>query len=244
MRVSFPFLACLFVFLNYSGLFAQDNDSLSLAGKFPYMSVDEREMIREINLLRSDPPAYTKYIKPYLESAEKIFKENGRGPRNYSLRFHSKSNGIDREKIDTTWHYTYEEEVKAIRGLMTDLKKLKNLSILVPDSGIYIAAKLFAEDQDRHEWKLAHRGSDGSWPWERITLHSPSMQFGNENIAGNAPHATPRQVLIQLLIDSGIPSYGHRYNILDPRWTHIACKVQRIEDSMSWWLQEFGETKK
>jgi uncharacterized protein YkwD len=45
-------------------------------------------------------------------------------------------------------------------------------------------------------------------------------EFGNENIAGNSMEiVTARDIVIQLLVDSGIPGYGHRYNLLDPAWT-------------------------
>ena len=89
-----------------------------------------------------------------------------------------------------------------------------------------------------------HTGTDGSHPWDRITLFSPTMVFGNENIAGNSKEPiTARDIVIQLLVDDGIPGYGHRYNLLDPHWTHIACKGKLVK-GMSWWIQNFGEKQK
>jgi uncharacterized protein YkwD len=88
-----------------------------------------------------------------------------------------------------------------------------------------------------------HTGSDGSAPWDRILTFSPAMSFGNENIAGNSlRNVTARDIVIQLLIDNGIPGYGHRYNLLDPGWTHVACR-QEIFREMHWWIQNFGRKK-
>jgi len=206
------------------------------------MSAAEKEMIYEINKLRHDPSSYLQYILPMLEDAKKTVQDYGKGPRNYSISF-SSEHGTDKNNVDTTWHYQYEEEVKALESLVSDLKKLKSLSVLQPDIGIYRAAVNHATDQANHEWKIGHTGTDGSAPWDRITKFSPKMEFGNENIAGRSGQPTPRDILLQLLIDSGIPGYGHRYNILDPQWTHVACKSERA-DYMNWWLQEFGKIKR
>ncbi len=89
-----------------------------------------------------------------------------------------------------------------------------------------------------------HTGSDGSAPWDRILQFSPAMRFGNENIAGNSrKDISARDIVIQLLIDDGIPGYGHRYNLLDPYWTHVACRTE-LYNGMHWWIQNFGIRKK
>jgi uncharacterized protein YkwD len=235
----------LIIFFMLVSAFARSQDSsiLSTAAKCGYMTADEREMIYEINRLRANPRSYLVYITPMLEAAKKRLKEYGKGPKNYSLSFNS-TNGIERFNIDTTWHFVNEEEVKALTSLVNDLKTLKPLSVLQPDSGIYTAAAKHAADQREHDWQLAHTGTDGSSPWDRITKFSPSMKFGNENIAGNSEHVKARDIVIQLLVDDGIPGYGHRYNLLNPEWTHIACKGERYHDQMSWWIQDFGVHRK
>jgi uncharacterized protein YkwD len=224
---------------------AQLIDSLNTAKDCNYMTKEEKEMIYEINQVRSNPQSYLKYITPLLEEAQKKLKDYGKGSENYSLTFTSTTkNGKATQKIDTTWHYTNEEEVKALSTLAADLKKLKSLSVLKPDRGIYNAAKKHAKDQHAHDWKLMHTGSDGSDPWDRVTKFSPSMSFGNENIAGSSASPTPRDIVLQLLIDSGIPGYGHRYNMLDPQWTHVACTGEKYKNYMYWWIQDFGVQKK
>jgi len=72
--------------------------------------------------------------------------------------------------------------------------------------------------------EIGHQGSDGSWPWDRILKFSPQMITGNENLAGRFPEPTARDIVIQLLIDSGIPDYGHRKTCLilnGPTWHAI-----------------------
>lgn len=209
------------------------------------MSAIEREMIYEINLVRSNPKSYIQYLQPLLTKATATLKDYGKGYKNYSVTYYSSTkNGKPVEATDTTWHYTHEEEVKALTTLINDLKKSKALSVLKPDSGIYKAAKKHANDQNEHDWKLMHTGSDGSQPWDRILAFSPEMSFGNENIAGNSLQVvTARDIVIQLLVDSGIPGYGHRYNLLDPAWTYVACKHELFK-GMHWWIQNFGVKKK
>ena len=220
-------------------------DSLNTAKNCFYMTAIEREMIYEINRVRSNPKSYIQYLQPLLNNATIKLTNFGKGDKNYSLTFTSSTkNGKEIKTVDTTWHYVNVAEVQALTTLINDLKKLKSLSVLQPDSGIYNAAKKHAKDQNEHGWKLMHTGSDGSAPWDRILIFSPAMSFGNENIAGNSKKIiTARDIVIQLLIDDGIPGYGHRYNILNPSWTHVACKGELFED-MHWWIQNFGIKKK
>jgi len=220
-------------------------DSLNTARKCLYMTEIEREMLYEINRVRHNPRSYIQYLQPMLNEATATLKKYGKGYKNYSVTYSSTTkNAKTVETTDTTWHYTNQERVKALTTLINDLNKLKPLSILKPDSGIYNAATKHAKDQDEHDWKLMHTGSDGSEPWDRITLFSPAMSFGNENIAGNSMEiVTARDIVIQLLIDSGIPGYGHRYNLLNPVWTHAGCKHD-LYKGMHWWVQNFGIKKK
>jgi len=230
-------LTCIYIYCNAQA------DSLHTAANCQYMAPAEREMIYELNQLRSNPRSYLQYLQPLLNEAQRRLKEEGKGGKNYSLTISTATeNGKEIKTVDTTWHYINEEEVNALTTLIDELKQLAPLSILQPDRGIYTAATKYAIDQQEHDWQLMHTGSDGSMPWDRITKWSPQMSFGNENIAGHSGYPTARDIVLQLLIDSGIPGYGHRENILNPQWTHVACKQDRM-DGMEWWLQEFGKHK-
>jgi len=224
---------------------AQDKVALNTARNCSYMKEIEKEMIAEINLVRSDPAGYIKYIDYYHDLAKLNLDHFGKGKRNYSLSItYEKVNGVGhKKKVDTIWSNEYEEEVHAVESLLKDLESMPPLSILEPDKGIYNAARKHGLDQDRHNWSLGHMGSDGSWPWERIRKFSPMMITGNENLAGRFPEPTARDIVIQLLIDSGIPDYGHRHNMLDPKWTHVACYTSGLKGDMYQWIQEFGQKK-
>lgn len=201
-------------------------------------------MIYEINRVRSDPKSFIQYLTPLLRDANDNLKKFGKGSKHYSLTYtYTYINEKKETQIDTNWFYTTEEYIKALTTLISELKQLKPLSVLKPDEGIYKATSKHLKDQDEHAWTLMHTGSDGSSPWDRITFFSPSMSFGNENIAGSSGNSTPRNTILQLLIDEGIPGYGHRYNLLDPQWTHVACK-SGYKDGMTWWIQNFGIKKK
>ena len=217
------------------------SDSLSTAKRSAYMTKEEKAMIAEINLVRSDPQGYVKYIMPLLAEAEKTLSSYGKGGKNYSLTTTTTTqNGRNIKTVDTTWHFINDENVKALKSLINDLRGSKKLSVLQPDSGIYLAAKKHAADQHSHEWTLSHTGSDGSNPWDRIQNFSPSMSEGNENIAMIGGTPSVREIVILLLVDAGIPGYGHRYNMLDPNWTHCACTADNFKGMYYWWLQEFG----
>jgi hypothetical protein len=224
---------------------AQGSDPLNTAVNIPYMKDSEKEMIREINLLRSDPKGYLKYVEQYYEEEKKLPEVIGVDQMKYSLTFNYELvGGVEKMvSIDTTWLTGAEDESHAIESLRKELRALKPLSILKPDKGIYEAVKRYAQDQDRHNWDLIHIDSDGNWPWDRIRKDSPGMADGNENIAARFPEPTVRQIVIQLLIDTGIPGYGHRANLLDPRWTHVACYDGGLHDGMFRWLQNFGVSK-
>jgi uncharacterized protein YkwD len=175
-------------FLVFSSLSvsAQEDQKLNTARNCSYMKQIEREMIAEINLVRSDPAGYVKYLDYYHDLAKLNLKHFGKGTRSYSLSvvYERTNRGERKKKEDTVWSYQYEEEVHAIESLIKDLNNTPPLSILQPDRGIYEAARKQGLDQDRHNWKLGHQGSDGSWPWDRILKYSPQMITGNENLAG------------------------------------------------------------
>jgi len=238
----FTTIAMLLLSLN---MLSQVSRTLNTATHCNYLSDEEKQMIYEINLVRSQPQEYLNILKPYLKKAEAELEIYGPGEVRYSIETtYIKKNGrLSVHKVDTLAYNRYEEEIIALKSLINDLESLKPLSILHPDEGIYKAAKKHGRDQDKHNWKLGHYGSDNSTPMERIVRYAPDMKTGNENIAGRFPEATAREIVILLLIDSGIKGYGHRHNLLNPQWTHVACYSGGLHNGMYRWLQEFGEIR-
>ena len=113
---------------------------------------------------------------------------------------------------------------------------------LLGSKNIHKACKAHAADQIP-TGDIEHRGTDGSWPFDRIPKYAPEMATGNENIVGGPNDV--RELVLLLLIDDGIDGYGHRYNILNPAWTHVSClEIGDIDSdsyNMAWWLQNFGQ---
>lgn len=103
--------------------------------------------------------------------------------------------------------------------LISELKAMKPAQLLYPKQCVYEAAKRHGEDCKKRGF-TAHTGSDGSSPFERIAEACNNLK-GNENITGGKKDA--RALIIQLLIDDGISSRGHRYNMLDPNWKYVGC---------------------
>lgn len=223
----------------------QSPDRLNTAIDAVYMKEKEKAMVHEINLLRSDPKGYLVYVDEYVAAMDKRPETIGKGQMKYSLTFNYKmEDSVEKlVRIDTVWLDAPESDSAAIESLRKDLLSTPPVPLLQPDRGIYEAARVYAKDEDDHEWTLRHIGSDGSWPWDRIRKYSPRMAEGNENIALRYPEPTPRQIVIQLLIDTGIPEHNHRYILLDPRWTHIACYDAGLKEGMYRWIQEFGQEK-
>jgi hypothetical protein len=103
-QVKFPGTALFFFFLCcmlQAG--AQPADPLNTAMHCSYMKPEEREMIREINLLRHNPAGYLQFIQPLLNKALATLRKQGKGDRNYSLTSYTTTTGGKATAItDTT----------------------------------------------------------------------------------------------------------------------------------------------
>ncbi|MEZ4772527.1 MAG: CAP domain-containing protein [Bacteroidia bacterium] len=122
----------------------------------------------------------------------------------------------DRSKY---WGGLSKDDYEAGNELIEELKVMTPVQILFPQKCVYEAAKKHGEDCKKRGF-LDHTGSDGSSPFSRISSFCSGLS-GNENIVGGTKDA--RTLVIELLIDSGISSRGHRYNMLDPDWKYVGC---------------------
>jgi hypothetical protein len=236
-------VACLCSVVTMEAHFASWEDTIIYtANEEAYLSEDEKEMIAEVNRVRTNPKMYVKFIEPLLVEAEKRLKKEGRGSRSYSIMTTYRNGSATKKRI---YFYKNEEEVKALKSLVYDLENLGVLNALKPSYGIHKALKKHARDQ-KPKGDIDHLGTDGTWPNDRITKYAKDMAYGNENIAGMT-RSTPRSIVILLLVDDGIEGYGHRYNLLNPEWTHCSCiAVGQITDeswAMDFWIQNFGKIK-
>lgn len=179
-----------------------DSKPPRLVANASFMNSQENEMVQEVNLLRSNPAGYVKYVEAY-----------------------KKKKGVYMDKD--------------IDGLIAELKKTPALTILQPSQCVYNAAYKHGQDIKRMG-KSGHKGSDGSWPWDRVKRSCTSFQDGNENLIGGS--ASVRDAVIMLLIDRGIASKGHRRTLLNPHWTHMAAyKIGQLGNMPNNWIQQFGQ---
>ena len=118
------------------------------------------------------------------------------------------------------WGGLDKETYDAGMELIEELKAMKPVQILYPKKCLYESAKRHGLDCKKRGF-TDHIGSDGSGPFQRISSYCSDALRGGENIVGGNNNA--RNLVILLLIDAGISSRGHRYNMLDPQWKYVGC---------------------
>ncbi len=175
---------------------AWDHAVLNTAADAHYLSSAEKELILEINKMRSDPARYARqYILPLAQNYNrKILHYPGDKP----LRT--------------------REGVPALYECVRVMKKQPALPLLFPRRGLAKAARDHLNDQSR-TGETGHRGSDKSGFRERIERYGSWEGRIAENIAYGGTSA--RQIIIYLLIDDGIPGRGHRKNFLNPAFKTV-----------------------
>ncbi|MDR1460364.1 MAG: CAP domain-containing protein [Campylobacteraceae bacterium] len=172
---------------------------LDTARDAQYLTSVEKDVILEMNKVRSNPKKYADlYIKPRLE----YYNGNAYSPPN-------------KMPIKTT------EGIKAAQECYEVLSKMSPVQLLIPSRGLWRAAKDHASDQSK-TGKVGHGGSDGSTPFDRI------KRYGTYNIAGENIAYKPntgREIVVGLLIDDGVSSRGHRDNIMHKEYNHVGTAI-------------------
>ena len=189
-----------------------DDSDLDTARGVSYMTDREKDMVKEINLIRSNPAGYIPIIEAYIK---------------------------EKEGEKDLWGEAFiADEIATARELIEELKNTPRLSILQPHEGIYTAAKLHG-DEGKVKGSLDHQGADGSWPWDRAIRQGGGIKDGNENLVGGPSDV--RTSVILLAVDSGIPNRGHRKTLLNKSWTYSGCyEVGTVGDMPYYWVQMFG----
>ena len=139
----------------------------------------EREVLREVNLARSDPAGYASFIEAIDDDA--------------------------REAIDV-------------------LREMAPVPELVWEDRVASAARDHVLDTGASS-VLSHEGADGSRSYERVTryIDRNDVSATGENIMYGA--RTPRSIVVELIVDRGVPDRGHRHNLFSDVWTHVGVAV-------------------
>jgi len=93
--------------------------------------------------------------------------------------------------------------------------------------GLMQSAQWFAEDH-AVSGKVGHNSSNGEAFHERIRRFSPKLSGCGENCA-YGERKSVRELVIDLLIDKGIPSRGHRHNILGAQYNMLGVGYYKHE---------------
>ena len=162
-----------------------------------------REVAEETNRLRRDPSTYVAYLEALLPRFDGFVLER---PGRPFLRT--------------------EEGVTAVQEVIEALRSARPVEPLQWSPGLAKAASDHVRDQGP-VGGTEHRGTDGSDPAQRMERYGQWHGGVAENIAyGENP---AREVVLQLLIDDGVPNRGHREALLDAGWrvSGVACGRHR-----------------
>ncbi len=150
----------------------------------------ERGVIEQTNALRSNPAAFAAHLealRPRFDGNLLLLR-----PGEY-LRTH--------------------EGLAAVDEAIAALKAQAPLPPLLACQGLVRAARDHSHDSGP-TGRVGHQGSDGSWPEERVRRYGKWVATTGENISYGWDDGL--MVVLQLLIDDGVPSRGHRSNLLSP----------------------------
>jgi uncharacterized protein YkwD len=150
----------------------------------------EKEVITELNMARTDPTAYAGYIEE--------FKRHYAGFYIYIA---------GRTQIKT------QEGVAAVNEAIEYLKSQSPLPPLKVSRGLSLSAHDHVKTQGPTGLK-GHTGPDNSSPQQRMNRFGSWGGSYGENIEYGNFEA--RQIIMQLIIDDGVPDRSHRKNIFNP----------------------------
>jgi uncharacterized protein YkwD len=151
-------------------------------------SAYEQAMIRELNRVRTDPAGFGRDLERYFSALGNdriLVKQDG-------------------SRIRMT------EGRSAVREALAYLKKAKAQPPLSAVSCLSMAAAGHASDQSV-SGDIGHTGRDGSGPSDRAGRFLSDKAYCGENISYGKN--SPFEVLVQLVVDDGVPSRGHRDNV-------------------------------
>ena len=150
-------------------------------------------IIPELNQLRRDPPRYARYLEQLLTHFEGTLLHR---PGRSGLRT--------------------EEGASAVEEAIGVLRHTRLVGQLRWSSGLSRAARDHVQDQGRIG-AMSHLGTDSSTPATRMNRYGRWDVSAGESVAlGTNP---AREVVLQLLIDDGVKSRGHRKTLLNPGYT-------------------------
>jgi uncharacterized protein YkwD len=172
------------------------------------MDLHETAVLEELNLARTRPAEYAAYVEEH--------KKNYKGPSAIL---------VDGRKFRTV------EGLRAVDEAVAFLRQVAPAPPLAPARPLVLAARDHARDIGPRGG-IGHAGSDLSQPADRIGRYGTPRMSTGEAIAFGALSA--RAVVIQLIVDDGVPDRGHRKSVFEPayRAAGVAIGPHRSQDYM------------
>lgn len=197
-----------------------------------YMSIRERMMLTEINRMRSNPVLYADFALGYLQLLEAAMQSP---PSDLTLIV--KKEMAPGFYVDDTLRgrRIYEDDIRATRELIAQLRFTPPLPPLLPDPCLYRAAREHGAFLHM-AGDLSHIGTGGTDIWQRISRDACFSFSGcAENLV--AYRESIRQTVLDLLIDAYVPSRIHRGILLDPGFNKAVCaEAGRVGRYPSAWV--------
>ncbi len=164
-----------------------------------YLSPFEKDLIREINLLRADPAGYV----ANLEQMKKFYK------------------GKDYQRPGQPTLMT-NEGVGAVDEAIAFLRTAKPLPPYSLSKGMTLAAKDHVKDLGK-TGNSGHKGTDGSSTEARVNRYGSFSNGIGENIVYQSD--TAREIVLGWLVDDGVATRGHRRNLLSSNYRYIGVST-------------------
>jgi uncharacterized protein YkwD len=154
------------------------------------MTPQERAVLDELNLARTRPAEYASYVEEH--------KKNYKGPGAVL---------VDGRKFRTA------EGVRAVDEAVAFLRSATPLAPLSDATPLVRSARGHAHDIGPRGM-TGHAGTDGSQPPDRIAQFGTPRSTSGEAIAFGS--VSPRLIVVQLIVDDGVPDRGHRNSVFNP----------------------------
>ncbi len=159
-------------------------------------SVSASAVIAEMNLARQNPALYANYVeelRPYYNGNLLVLPGHTR-------------------------IYT-KEGVRALNDAVRFLRSTRPLQPFILSPGMCKSAADHCADQA--SGRLGHNGTDGSSPGRRMSRYGVWGSSWGENISYGK--TTAREIVLQLIIDDGLPARKHRKNIFNSNFNYAGA---------------------